>query len=117
MKLFGINIGKAKESEDGSKPEQNGSIKKSLKLYGDKLSKHQAFAIILLVVAVLALTSLQMLRFTDPPVDDVRAQENISQLKRIKLDDNVAQQIKNLQDSNASASPSINTGRTNPFSE
>ncbi len=112
MKLFGINLGKKSESK-----ESTDSLRKSLDKYIAIVARHRAFLITMMVVLVLAITSLQMLKFTDPPVDETRAQENVSKLKRIKLDDNIVEQIKQLRDSDATASPNIDKGRTNPFSE
>lgn len=115
MKLFGINIGK--QPEEGKEGAEAESIKVSLNRYFGTISKHQAIIIILMVTAVLAMTTFQMLRFTNPPVDEARAQENIAKLKRIKIDDNVVEQIKALRDSNATTTTNVNQGRTNPFNE
>ncbi len=115
MKLFGINIGKKLNEDD--KSSSTSSAKAAIGRYTAFVAKHQAVIITLAVTAVLALTSLQMLHFTNPPVDDARAQENISKLKRIKIDDDIVQQIQSLQASNATASPDVDEGRVNPFSE
>lgn len=120
MKIFGINLGKSetpKQDELGAGKEKKSSLVGDLKGFSKKIVGHQLFFVILLIALVVALTALQMLRYSDPPADENRAQENITKVKRIVIDENVVSQINELRDPGVSASPDINSSRTNPFNE
>ena len=117
MKLFGITIGDTKKTKDGELPKQKLNLRKELSHDLAIFSKYEAFVIILLVVGLLSVTTLRMLRYTNPPTDPNRLSENLQKIQKITIDPKVIDSIKQLTDSQATASPNISTTRNNPFSE
>lgn len=79
--------------------------------------RYQVVIIIVLVTGLLALTTLKMLRYSDPAPDEQRTQENLSKIKPIHLDTKAVERIKQLNDSQTSTSSNIQNNRSNPFSE
>jgi hypothetical protein len=115
-------VGKKKAAKDDqstkhkAKPGLN-DIKHKAKQWLEVASRYQATIIALAVALLLALTSLRMLRYMNPPVDDNQVQKNLSKFKQIRIDPKIVQKIEQLQSTGTSASPKIENSRTNPFSE
>lgn len=116
MKVFGITIGK--KPKKGETPKANANdVGKSLQKLGATIARRQTSIIAIVVIVILSLTTLRMLQLIDPPVDEDKAAENLAQVKRVRIDEKAIDQIKALQDSQASANSNLNSGRTNPFNE
>ena len=94
MKLFGIKIGKKKKEAEGlvQKPSFKKQAMKSLAY----LSKYEVVIFLVIIVALLSVTSIRMLRYTDPPVDPDHLAENTTKLKHITIDPKVIENIKQL---------------------
>ncbi len=108
-KAAGVTALKASKPKIGLK-EQLG---KSLQL----AMKFQAPVVAIVIVGLLAFTALRMLHYVDPPADYSRVQENLNKFKRVRIDPKTVQRIKQLSNSQSTPTPSLQTGRTNPFSE
>lgn len=112
MKLFGISLG------DPAGPKK--SAAKSSRLFdrlAGTLRRFQVVLALLVVGGLLAFTGFTMLGFVSPEPDEERIAENNSKLKRIRIDPEVVERIKNLSDSRASVEPQFDSDRNNPFSE
>jgi hypothetical protein len=123
MQLFGLG----KKSQDDSS--QTASTKAAKKPAADlkhqlnqlvKLAARYETTIVALAVALLlAITSLRMLHYMSPPVDDAKVQETLEKNKKIRIDQKTVEKLKQLQDNGAKppAPTKTQTGRTNPFTE
>lgn len=105
--------------EPAAKPKKElvPQLKAQVQKYSRAASRFQTTIIALVVVGLLALTTLRMLRYMDPPIDNSQVQANLSKSKQIHINQKDVQKIKQLQDSGTSARPDLEGGRTNPFSE
>ena len=121
MELFGLKLGKKKTNEgqqNGIKKSPKTDLKRHLNQYANLALRHESSIIALAVAALLALTSLRMLQYMDPQVDDAKVQESISKSKKVKIDPETVQRLNSLQDSGTTTSPQLEPSqRTNPFSE
>jgi hypothetical protein len=99
----------------GKKPKAD--IKHQLRKILKLASRYETTLIALAVATLLALTSLKMLHYMDPPIDDGRVQDSLSKYKKVHIDPKVVEKIKQLQDSGTSTNPNLENGRTNPFTE
>jgi hypothetical protein len=121
MQLFGTG---KKTTEGGAQTEDKAKksaadLKKQLN-HLLKLVAHYETTIVAVAVAVLlSLTSLRMLHYMDPQIDDSKVQESLAKNKRIHLDPIIVEKIEQLQDNGASTpKPATSTNnRTNPFTE
>src|SRR3954464_15649419 len=121
MKL-GLKLGKKTDVATGGDTPQNPKkskpdIKSQLKAKAKLAARYQSTIIALTVVGLLGLTTLRMLHYTDPPVDENRVEENLSKFKQIRIDPKVVQKINQLQQGGTTTGPQIKNGRNNPFSE
>jgi hypothetical protein len=120
MKL-GLKLGKKTEDTTGGAPQDpkksKPDIKSQLKAKAKLAARYQSTIIALAVVGLLGLTTLRMLHYTDPPVDENRVEQNLSKFKQIRIDSKTVQKINQLQNSGTRTGPQIENGRTNPFSE
>jgi len=122
MKLFGLELGKKQggnaQSPGGeAKKKSSLDLKPKLKAGLKLLNHHEATVVALAVSLLLAATALRMLHYMDPPVDDTKVQENLSKVKRIRIDSKTTQRLTQLQESGTSTGTNLGGGRTNPFSE
>jgi hypothetical protein len=113
-----------KKPTDGSNPpdvkggkKPKADIKHQLRKILKLALKYETTLIALAVACLLAVTSLKMLHYMDPPIDDGRVQESLKKYKKVHIDPKVVEKIKQLQDSGTSTNPNLESGRTNPFTE
>jgi hypothetical protein len=121
MQLFGMGKKEADSADqsDQQKKKPAANLKQQLK-HVLKVGAHYETTIIALAVALLlAATSLKMLRYMDPPVDDAKVQEVLAKQKKVKIDPKVVNRIKQLKDSGTTtpAPTQVDSGRRNPFTE
>lgn len=119
MKVFGIQIGKGDPQSTANKEKLNvvQSLKRQSKQLGQRILRYQATIIFLAVAGLLALTAVRMLRYSSPPINDARVQQNIAKYQKTRIDPKIVQKIKALQSGGGTSTPNIQNGRTNPFSE
>jgi hypothetical protein len=116
MQFFGISLGKKKEGVDqGQKP--GGGIKQQIAQVATIVNRYQTTLVAIFVALLLAVTSLRMLHYMNPPVDDEKVQDALSKNTKIRIDPKVVQKIEQLQDSGTTTTPQVESGRTNPFTE
>ena len=124
MEFLGIKIGKGKNAAD--QPAQVADkakvglvteIKRRLKKLLGQAKRYQVSIIALAVAGLLALTTLRMLHYVNPPVDYSQVQKNMAQYQQAHIDPKIVQKIDQLQSSGTSTNSDIESGRTNPFSE
>jgi hypothetical protein len=119
MQLFG----KGKIADDagqaGVKTDKNpsGDIKKQLGRVLKLAAHYETTIIAVAVAALLTLTSLRMLHYMDPPIDDNKVQDILTKNKKIRIDPKVVDNLKQLQDSGTTAPTHVDSNRTNPFTE
>jgi hypothetical protein len=83
-----------------------------------KLAAHYETTLVALAVAgLLAVTSLRMLKYMDPQVDDTKVQESISKSTKARIDPKIVDKIKQLKGSGTPTPTKVESGRSNPFTE
>lgn len=114
MQLFSKKTDKEGEATSSkSSAELRQQLNHALK----ELTRFETFIIVLVVTALLGFTTLKMLHFVDPPIDEIQSEANKGQYKKITIDPKSIQRIKDLVDSKAQPAPNIDSGRSNPFTE
>lgn len=119
MKVFGIQIGKRNTQHAAGKEKRSAmqSLKDQFRQLGRQILRYQTTIIFLVVAGLLALTATRMLRYSNPPINDARVQQNMAKYQKTRIDPKIVQKIKALQSGGSTSSPVIQDGRTNPFSE
>lgn len=122
MKVFGIQIGKNPDEQgeqSANKPQQNliQSLKHRLQKFSRQVVRYQISIIVLAVAGLLAVTTLRMLHYMNPPANDTLVQQNIAKYQKTRIDPKIVQKIQALQTGGSTPAPNIQNGRTNPFSE
>jgi hypothetical protein len=123
MQLFG----KGKKSQDNaSQPDSAKAAKKPAADIKHQLNqalklaaRYETTIVALAVASLLAVTSLRMLHYMSPPVDDAKVQETLTKNKKVRIDQKTVEKLKKLQDNGAKppTPTQTQTGRTNPFTE
>jgi hypothetical protein len=122
MQLFGLGkkeTGNADQAADKAAKDPAKDLRKQL-IRVLKLADHYETTIIAVAVAaLLAITSLRMLHYMDPPIDDTKVQDILAKNKKIRIDPKVVDKLNQLQDSGTTTPPAaqVESGRTNPFTE
>lgn len=120
MQLFGIGK-KASDSGEHAdeKPAKNpaSDLKHQVKKYLTLASRYETTIIAITVAALLAITSMRMLRYMDPQVEDSQVQEILAKNKKNRIDLKTVDKLKELHDSNTTTPVKAQSGRTNPFTE
>jgi hypothetical protein len=119
MQLFGIGKKTPENSgEDNTAAKKPAADLKKQLNHAFKLAVHYETTIIALAVAaLLTITSLRMLHYMDPQIDDSRVQETLAKNKKSRIDPKVVQKLKALQDSGTPTPTRVESGRNNPFTE
>jgi hypothetical protein len=120
MKLFGSG---KKSSENGSQADDKAAknpaadIKKQLAHLLKLAERYETAIIAVAVAALLAVTSLRMLHYMDPQIDDSKVQDIVAKNQKVRIDSKVVDRLKQLQESGTTTTPKVDSGRTNPFTE
>jgi hypothetical protein len=118
MKIMGLELGIGKPKGDKAATKANKlDAKRQLREALNLAARYQVTIIAVAVVGLLALTALRMMHYADPATDDSKVQDNLSKFKQVHIDQKLVQRINQLNDSHTSASPSLGSNRSNPFSE
>lgn len=107
----------AKASEPKSKQNSTNLLKHKVQAAIKTGVRYQAPIIMVLIGALLAITALRMLSYSNPAPSDERVQQNISKFKKININPKVVERINQLSDSQTSTGTNVKDGRNNPFSE
>lgn len=94
-----------------------GALKHEAQAALKTVARYQAPIIMILIGALLAITALRMLSYSNPSASDERVQQNLSSFKKIQIDPKVVNRINQLSDSQTSTGTQVKDGRNNPFSE
>jgi hypothetical protein len=117
MQLFGINIGKKADTDNAQARKPVADIKKQLNQLLKLAGRYETSLVALIVAVLLTITSLRMLHYMDPPVDDSKVQDSLSKSTKVRIDPKIVQRINQLQETGTTTTPSVETNRTNPFTE
>jgi hypothetical protein len=115
MQLFGL--GKKPEGSEAQGKKPAADIKKQLLKLLRYASRYETSLVALMVAVLLTITSLRMLHYMDPPIDDSKVQESLSKSTKVRIDPKIVQKIEQLQATGTTTTPSVESGRTNPFTE
>jgi hypothetical protein len=120
MQILGIGK-KSDSSETQSAVKTSGSLVANLNNQLKRILKltahYETTIIAIAVAAVLAATSLRMLHYVDPPIDDSRVQDIVAKNKKVRIDPKTVQKLQQLQDSGSTPTVKVENGRINPFTE
>jgi hypothetical protein len=119
MQLFGIGKKSEEAGQAGEKASKNpaADIKKQLSHVLATAEHYETTIIAVAVAVLLTLTSLRMLHYMDPPIDDNKVQDILSKNKKIRIDSSIVDKLKQLQDSGTTAPTKVESNRSNPFTE
>jgi hypothetical protein len=119
MQLFGLGKKKADDTSEGEPKSPKADIKQQLGHVLKFAERYETTIVALAIAALLSVTSLRMLHYMDPQIDDAKVQESLAKNKKSQINPKVVEKIKQLQD-NGATPPSTavgGSGRTNPFTE
>jgi hypothetical protein len=120
MQLFGIGKKPAgNEAQTGNKAPKNqaANLKRQLELIIKLARRYETTIIAVAVATLLTITSLRMLHYMDPQVDDAKVQDILAKNKKVRIDPKIVQKLQQLQDSGTTTTTRVESGRTNPFTE
>jgi hypothetical protein len=117
MQLLGINLGKKPEDGGAQTKSTSAGIKKQLNQLLKLGSRYETSLVALLVATLLTVTSLRMLHYMDPPVDDSQVQQSLAKSTKIRIDPKIVQRIGQLKESGTTTPTKVEGNRTNPFTE
>jgi hypothetical protein len=117
MQLFGKKRADGAESSGEQAKKPKADIKQQLQSVIKLASRYETLLVALAVATLLAVTSLRMLKYMDPQIDDAKVQESLSKSTKTRIDPKIVDKIKQLKESGTPTPTKAESGRSNPFTE
>jgi hypothetical protein len=117
MQLFGLGKKKAEGSAEGEPQNPKADIKQQVGRALKLAERYETTIVALAIAALLSVTSLKMLHYMDPQIDDTKVQETLAKNKKSQINPKTVEKIKQLQDNGATPPSTAGSSRSNPFTE
>jgi hypothetical protein len=117
MQLFGLGKKKADDSAGDETKKPKADIKQQLGHTFKLAERYETTIVALAIAALLTITSLRMLHYMDPQIDDAKVQETLAKNKKSQINPKVVEKIKALEDNGATPPSTAGSSRSNPFTE
>lgn len=96
-------------------PPQLQQLVKPLQQLAGKLVRYRLIIGLLMIVSVVAFVSFRINHYSDTQSDQARIDEQLSQIKQVRFDNDAIDKIKSLEDHSTDVQTDLPDNRDNPF--